>query len=296
MNAVTAARRQALEPSTLSEAMQFAGMLARSTMVPKDFLGKPENILVAIQWGREVGLGPMQALQGIAVINGRPSIWGDAALALVRAHPDCQDVIETVTGDGEQMVATCEVRRRGSQPVVRTFTVADAKKAGLWGKQGPWAQYPRRMLQMRARGFAIRDAFPDALRGVVTTEEAQDTPVDTFTGTTIDHSAAPIVGPDALVNQKQEYTDKKPTSAEWITRLEADLGLAQNLAAVEEIVARPDVVRMGEWLKNGALARLNSAIKAGRSRFAERVLLDDEIPALAEDDEFPGDRQTEAAA
>jgi hypothetical protein len=56
------------------------------------------------------------------------------------------------------------------------FSVTDAKKAQLWGKGGPWSQYARRMLQMRARGFALRDAFPDVLRGLITAEEAQDYP------------------------------------------------------------------------------------------------------------------------
>jgi hypothetical protein len=64
--------------------------------------------------------------------------------------------------------------RRGQPPERRTFSVADAKRAKLWFKAGPWTTYPDRMLQMRARGFAIRDVFPDALRGVITAEEAVD--------------------------------------------------------------------------------------------------------------------------
>lgn len=168
--------KTALEPTTIQEAMRFSEILASSTMVPRDFQGKPGNVLVALQWGREVGLGPLQALQNIAVINGRPSIWGDAALALVRGHPDCLSVQEGVEGEGEARQGWCEVTRRGEAPQRRTFSVADAKRAGLWGKSGPWQQYPDRMLQLRARGFAIRDAFPDALRGVITREEAEDTP------------------------------------------------------------------------------------------------------------------------
>lgn len=168
--------KTALEPTTLQEAMKFSDILASSTMVPRDFQGKPGNVLVAIQWGREVGLGPLQALQNIAVINGRPSIWGDAALALVRGHPDCLSVQEGVEGEGETRQGWCEVTRRGEQPQRRTFSVGDAKRAGLLNKPGPWTQYPDRMLQLRARGFAIRDVFPDALRGVLTREEAEDTP------------------------------------------------------------------------------------------------------------------------
>ena len=172
----TPARGLALQ--TIADAMKFGEMVAASDFAPKDFRGKPASCVLAIQAGAEIGLSPMQALQSIAVVNGRPSIFGDAALAVVKASPVCEYVTEAVEGDGEQMVAICTAKRRGypSATVVK-FTVADAKKAGLWGKQGPWQQYPRRMLQMRARGFALRDAFPDALRGMVTAEEAQDYPV-----------------------------------------------------------------------------------------------------------------------
>lgn len=171
----TPARGLAL--ATMDDAFKFAKMVSASEFAPKDFRGKPESCLLAVQHGSEVGLGPMQSLQSIAVINGRPSVWGDAALALVMGSPVCEYVRETVSGDGEAMVATCEAKRKGyPQPTTVAFSVADAKKAGLWGKSGPWQQYPKRMLQLRARGFALRDAFPDVLKGLVTAEEAQDYP------------------------------------------------------------------------------------------------------------------------
>lgn len=171
----TPARGLALQ--TMAEAMSFAQMVAKSDFAPKDFKGKPESCLLAIQHGSEIGLSPMQSLQNIACINGRPAIWGDAALAVAMASPVCEYVRESIEGDGEQMVATCTAKRRGYEtPTVARFSVADAKKAGLWGKSGPWTQYPRRMLQLRARGFALRDAFPDVLKGLVTAEEAQDYP------------------------------------------------------------------------------------------------------------------------
>jgi hypothetical protein len=173
----TTTQAKGLALQTMADAMKFGEMVANSDFAPKDFRGKPASCVLAIQAGAEIGLSPMQALQSIAVVNGRPSIFGDAALAVVKASHVCEYVTESVEGDGEQMVATCTAKRRGyPQPTVVTFTVADAKKAGLWGKSGPWTQYPRRMLQMRARGFALRDAFPDALRGMVTAEEAQDYP------------------------------------------------------------------------------------------------------------------------
>ena len=172
---MTTQRAGGLALQTMGEAMQFAKMVSSSDFAPKDFKGKPESCLLAIQHGSEVGLSPMQSLQSIAVINGRPTIWGDAALALVQSSPACEYVREYLEGDGDQAVAVCEVKRRGyPAPTVSRFSMADAKRAGLAGKSGPWSQYPARMLALRARGFALRNAFADALRGLVTAEEAQD--------------------------------------------------------------------------------------------------------------------------
>ena len=174
---ISTQRAGGLALATMGEAMQFASMVAKSDFAPKDFKGKPESCLLAIQHGSEVGLSPMQSLQSIAVINGRPTIWGDAALALVQSSPACEYVKEYTEGDGDQAVAVCEVKRRGyPAPTVSRFGMADAKRAGLAGKSGPWTQYPARMLAVRARGFALRNAFADALRGLVTAEEAQDYP------------------------------------------------------------------------------------------------------------------------
>jgi hypothetical protein len=168
---------------TFSDAMKFGEHVANSDFAPKDFRGKPASCMLAMQCGAEIGLAPLQSLQSIAVVNGRPAVYGDAALAVVKASAVCEYVTEQVEGDGDQMVATCTAKRRNypSATVVR-FGVADAKKAGLWGKSGPWTQYPKRMLQMRARGFALRDAFPDVLKGLVTAEEAQDYPTHDTAG------------------------------------------------------------------------------------------------------------------
>jgi len=163
--------------ATFDDAFRFAKVVAATEFAPKDFRGKPEACLLAIQHGAELGLSPMQSLQSIAVVNGRPSVYGDTALAVCKGSPVCEWVRERIEGDGDAMVAICEAKRRGdAEPVVSRFTMGDAKRAGLAGKAGPWTQYPRRMLQMRARGFALRDAFPDLLHGLITAEEAQDYP------------------------------------------------------------------------------------------------------------------------
>lgn len=161
-----------LAPQNLAEAMQFAEILSNSTIVPKDYQRNPGNVLVALQWGAEIGLAPLQAMQNIAVINGRPAVWGDSMLAIVKGSGLLVSIKEEVT----ETEATCTIQRKGEAPAVRTFSQADAQKANLWGKQGPWSQYPKRMMQMRARAWALRDVFPDVLRGVGIAEEVRDIP------------------------------------------------------------------------------------------------------------------------
>lgn len=163
-----------LSPQTFEQALTFANYMADSDMVPKDFKGKPGNCLIAMQWGFEVGLKPLQALQGIAVINGRPSIWGDALLSLVLSSPVCKDVIETYEGSGDDFKAVCIAQRHGRADKRAEFSIRDAKAAGLFGKQGPWQQYRDRMLKQRARAFALRDQFADVIKGLSVAEESMD--------------------------------------------------------------------------------------------------------------------------
>ncbi len=165
---------QSIIPQDAEQAFRMAQMIHASGMAPRD-MQSPEKIVTSIIAGMEIGLKPFQSVQSFAVVNGRPTIWGDAALGLVQASGYLDDFEETIGGDGEAMVATCRAKRidRKSE-IVRTFSVADAKKAGLWGKSGPWSQYPRRMLQLRARAFCIRDGFPDVLKGIGIQEEVAD--------------------------------------------------------------------------------------------------------------------------
>jgi hypothetical protein len=164
----------ALQPTNMEEAMKLAQMISGSEIVPKCYKGKPGDTLVAMMLGTELGLNPIQSLQNIAVINGRPSIYGDALLALMQNHPAFGGIDEAF--DEATMTATCTVWRKGGNKHTQTFSKADAESAGLWGKAGPWTQYKKRMLQMRARGFAVRDQFSDALAGLITREEAEDMP------------------------------------------------------------------------------------------------------------------------
>lgn len=100
-----------MEPQSLNEAMEFANMLANSNLVPKAYQQKPGDIMVACQWGAEIGLKPLQSLQNIAVINNIPAVWGDALVALVRGSGLCEYIKQD--WDDASKTATCRVKRKG---------------------------------------------------------------------------------------------------------------------------------------------------------------------------------------
>ena len=162
-----------MNPQSLDEAMRFAEMLAASKLVPSAYKDKPADVLVACQWGAEIGLPPLQALQSIAVINSVPSVWGDAVVGLVRGSGVCEYINQD--WDEETKTATCTVKRKGEPEQVRTFSREDANLAGHMNKD-TYKKNLRRMLSIRARTFALRDVFADVLRGLKVAEEVMDYP------------------------------------------------------------------------------------------------------------------------
>lgn len=173
-----------LVPQTYDQLERWAARVASTDFCPKEYRGKPSDVLICAQYAQEIGLGIIEGLRSIAVINGKPSVYGDGLLALCINSPVCEYVKESPILDGAGNITgyVCEAKRKNQDAKFSRFTIDDAKKAKLWEKRGsggqdtPWITYPQRMLQMRARGFALRDAFPDVLKGLITREEAQDYP------------------------------------------------------------------------------------------------------------------------
>lgn len=189
--------RISLSLDTLPAIREYCGILAKTSMVPRGYVGKADDILIAIMHGFELGLPPLQALQSIATINGISSIYGDAALALVRRSEKLEsfeewievdgkrvdgpvDVVQLADGEKKNVVAFCRSKGIGMAPRTTWFSVADAKRARLWlkkskdGVESPWCHYPQRMLMWRARGWNLHDNYGDVLKGLAIAEEALD--------------------------------------------------------------------------------------------------------------------------
>jgi hypothetical protein len=199
--------RQGITLRTFDELHRFANYVVKSNFAPKG-MTKVEDAMAAIQLGAEVGLSPMSALQRIAVINGRPTVWGDALLGICQRfnrfdHGAFRESLEGKEYE-DTYTAICFVKRIGSEAGVESrYSVADAKKANLWGKQGTWTTNPKRMLKYRARAFALRDAFADVVTGLYDRDEMLDADM---------HEARVVSARDATDAEIADRLRRKPTT------------------------------------------------------------------------------------
>lgn len=250
-----------LQPRNIAEAMEYCKFLATSDIVPKDYRGKPANIFLALQFASRLGMDAYQTMQNVSVINGRPSIWGDLMWAIVTGHPQCQDAKEWSDGsiDYGSYRAHCSIKRSTrSEPVVASYGIDDAKKARLWGKQGPWQTDPKRMMQMRARGFAARDAFADALKGLIAREEAEDYHVKDEHGQPTQLPKGPVVDAHALpadsIRALLDRIDSVRTRAEYDAAKEAAAAERETFSGTDQARIRLAFVAKAKDMQQRAQA------------------------------------------
>lgn len=157
-----------LELRTLDDVERLARLAVTSGLVQAR---RPEEAAVILLTGRELGLSPMQSLRGIYVVSGRPVLSADLLVAVVLASGLC---VSWRTIESTAETATIETRRRGEdQPARRTWTMVDARRAGLVGK-GTWTQYPAAMLRHRCAADLAREVYPDVCLGLYTPDEMGD--------------------------------------------------------------------------------------------------------------------------
>jgi hypothetical protein len=228
---------KAIVPQDFDGAWRIAQAVVGADMAPKSMKTVPQ-CAVAILHGLEVGLPPMQALQSIAVINGRPSVWGDGAIGLIQSSGLLDDQDEHFEGQEGTMEfkAVCVLKRKGkTRPYRAEFSMADAKGAGLLGKEGPWQTYRKRMLKMRARAWAMRDGFSDVLKGLSIAEEQED----------VERARQP----DKEATVEEVLADVPPPPAETATEATApettETAAVETQAADEAVSEREDPISSG---------------------------------------------------
>lgn len=263
-------------PRDYQQMMHFCEKLSRSNAVPKSMAGDPMTIFLCIEMGGRLGYSIFQSLQNIAVINGKPQIYGDEPLARVRRSRQMEYIKEHIEGTGDAMEAVCVVKRVNEPEVTRVWTVADAKAAGKWKASGPWTQYPKRMMQMKARNHALRDVFTDVLGGAVVNDELE--------------APAPRVAPKPApdITGKAEVVEtplgqflRTIASAKKLDELDAIAQQAAELTAEDAAKARPAFAARQKELRTSSEQKLSKAQRIMQKRLAEgQQPLDDETADL----------------
>lgn len=183
----------AMIPQNPQEYARMANLLLDAGCVPTSYVGSnPQGtrakLIIGLMKSVEIGVPPITGLNGIMIVNNRPSVWGDLAVSLIqrsgnlKSHTVRKIGPEPIPGtalkdwdDGFGFVVTMW-RKGQDDPYVGEFTVGDARRANLWEnhKKQPWIYYPKDMLFNRARAKPMRAGFADALHGMGIVEEERD--------------------------------------------------------------------------------------------------------------------------
>lgn len=165
--------------------------ISSTEFVPKNLRGNLPAIIACVQTGRELGLGDMESLRSIYVVDGRPTLSAELMVRQVRRRG------HSVQGESTPDYATATGKRNDNGDTMTvTWTMEMAKRAGLAQKQN-WKNYPEAMLWARAVSQLCRMLFGDCLAGVVYTMEELEDGVDAEGGPlddlpTVDPSALPV--------------------------------------------------------------------------------------------------------
>jgi hypothetical protein len=270
-----------MSPATIEAAREFCATLSKTEFVPKAFRGKPDSIMVVGAMGARLGVDVFTAMAGISDINGKPAIYGDLMLAVCQNHPAFLDCVETFEGEpyADTFRAVCIAKRKGREPVTRTFSVIEAKEAQLWKKSGPWTATPQRMLQMRARAFALRDTFSDALAGFHAREELDDL-VDVTASVTVHADPRPAavraLPSDTAGNQAKDNATSQGTTSQsgYVTAEDRADDEAERLAQeaaknVKDVSVDACKRAMTEAWKRGSIAKERVKVIMAEWKLAE---------------------------
>mgnify|MGYP003302270537 CR=1 FL=1 len=141
-------------------------------LVPKGC--SEREVYARIVAGAEMGMKPLQALNGIAMINGRPTLHSDSIPCVVMASGLVTGMHYKFTGEGDNLACTFYIRRKGVEEYQEwTYSMQEAIEAGI-ANRDVWKAHKRKMLFNRARSWCMRNTFPDVLGNIYSSDEAED--------------------------------------------------------------------------------------------------------------------------
>lgn len=272
-------------PTNMDEVKRMAQWAAVGGMAPKS-LTENKNVeqataacAIAIMAGAELGLTPMMSLRSYAVVNGRPTLWGDGLIAVVMKSPLYKAGSLKRGYDDAKKLGWCEAERTDGTKWREEFTEAQAKKAGLLNKKGPWQEYPDVMMTRRAISKCLNFLFADVLGGFVTEDEAY------YSYETVDVTPRQVAVADAPeIPEAEAATSAASTEAAKVIEPEADDTNDDDSGVVEQT---PQTImdNLKHWLEQTKDAEtiestwseldIESEFSSNPERMAEAIALKD---------------------
>lgn len=256
----------AIVPQTFEETFRIARAVVSAGLAPAALIGKKTGddaasaVSVAIMSGAELGLKPMVSLRSFTVINGKPALYGDGLINVVRQSGKVAYLRTGCEVRDGKMVGWCEAKRNDTDEDKRVeFSQDDAIRAGLWQadalirkqvwekgdkvwkenqpNDSPWYRFPQRMLAWRAAGYCLRELFGDVLGGIRDEFEAREiADGDDMRDITPRQPPAPPAPPPVFDAPAQviDHVDDIDQAA-FFEELETAIAGAMDIETVEEI-------------------------------------------------------------
>lgn len=257
---------RSIEPTNMGELERLATSAAKT-----GFFGakSPEQALLVMLAGRDLGLSYSQALRAFHVIENRPTLSADGMVAACISRGDLCEYFRTLEATDTQ--ATVATKRRGDPERRYTFTIDDAKRAGLIGKAN-WGKYPSRMLLARARSALARDVYPDLLLGLYDPDEIETvapSPREELRGEVVSAPSRASTPPPSPETAAPADATVEALARGFVADLERE-GREGTKAGAAALAARARVVPAGPWRDavKGALRRAEAEI-ARRAKAAK---------------------------
>ena len=267
-----------LMPQSFADKYKMAGVLCNSGMLPVG-LNTPEKVCVALEWGHELQLPPMVAVNNIAVINGKPTLSADIMHAIAKRNPEYGGLKWLQLSD---TVAECVITRTTATYTEETagyYDIDMARNANLLSKDN-WKKYPQRMLKHRALSYALRDAFPDILAGIYSPEEMD--------------------GVQSVAAPERNITPPRTTDEECMKKktLNELAGIMSSVYPDDSpVFSEKDKADYRAMVKNG---KLSQALKSAAAECDERIFsfsnAEEALPPVQEDIVPPWKRQQVGAS
>lgn len=154
-----------------------ANMLAKTTIIPQNYQGKPADCFIAIEMASRMGISPMMVMQNMYTVKGKPAWSGQACITLINSCGKFRNVKCVYTGEKGTENRGCyfsATRISDGETVDGTEITMIMAKAEGWTANSKWRNMPEQMLAYRAAAFFARIHCPEALMGAQTVDEVED--------------------------------------------------------------------------------------------------------------------------